>query len=139
MRLQTRSKRRRDDGKYHSKKKTNNDQKKGDDHNKNEGTKARSSMKCFNCGEYGHAAFKCPERQSKKQVAVLFKKHNNKFKKTSKYSLVGRIGSSLDQNQLVDVRICDGFYVPGILDSRSTGTSLIPLRIVQEAMQTILR
>ena len=55
--------------------------------------------------------------------------------KISNYSLVGRIGSSLDENQRVDVRICEGFYVPGILGSRPTDTSLIPLHIVQEAMR----
>ena len=94
-------KRRRDGGKYHPKKETNNGQKKGDDQKNDEGTKARASLKCFNCGEYGHAAFKCPEGLSKKQVADLLKKHDNKFKKTSSYSLVGRIGSNLDENQRV--------------------------------------
>jgi hypothetical protein len=45
---------------YNSGKKTEKDQ------------KDRSQLKCFNCGEYGHAAFKCPKEDlAKKQVADL--------------------------------------------------------------------
>jgi hypothetical protein len=111
---------------YNSGKKTEKDQKKD-----------RSQMKCFNCGEYGHAAFKCPKEDlSKKQIADLVKKHENKYKKkTSNYLLVCRIGSSSDDGKHIDVRICEGLYVPGILDSGPTDMSLVPLRVAQAAMR----
>ena len=99
--------------------------------------KDRSQLKCFNCGEYGHAAFKCPKDDlSKQQVADLLKNHDNKHKKkTSNYLLVCGIGSSSDDEKHIQVRICEGLYAPGILDSGATDMPLVPLRIAQAAMR----
>ena len=107
-------------------------------HEKKSGERDRSQMKCFRCGKLGHPAFKCMlnrERMSKKEVHETLKKNDNTYKKKSNYLLVCRIGCSRDEKKHIDVKISEGLYVPGILDSGSTDMSLIPLRIAQMAMR----
>jgi hypothetical protein len=98
----------------------------------------RSQMKCFRCGKLVHPAFKCEvdgKRLSKKGVAETLKQHDNTYQKKSDYLLVCRIGCSRDEREHIEVKMNDGLYVPGILDSGSTDMSLIPLRIAQMAMR----
>jgi hypothetical protein len=98
----------------------------------------RSQLTSFNCQKFGHPAFMFKEGGglSQKQVHDVLKKSDNTYKKkNSDYLLVCRIGSSPDEQKQIDVKISEGLYVPGILDSGSTDMSLIPRRIAEMAMR----
>ena len=60
------------------------------------GGQDRSQLKCFNCGKFGHPAFKCKEAGgiSRREVHKVLKKNDNTFRKNSNYLRVCRIGSS---------------------------------------------
>jgi hypothetical protein len=68
-------------------------------------------------------------------VHDLLKKNDNTFKKNSNYLFVCRIGSnSLEEQKKLEVKISEGLYFPGVLDSGATDISLIPLRIAKMAI-----
>jgi hypothetical protein len=104
--------------------------------NEEEATKDKGKkLKCFNCVEVGHPAFKCPAKLSKDEVFQLLKKKDNKYTKPSKYPFVCRLGSRVDEGKQVEVRISDSLYFPAILDSGATDVSLIPRGIADQAME----
>ena len=94
---------------------------------------------CYLCKKPRHPVVACPSNLTKDQIAQILderKKNLNKSQKKGDYVLVCRMARSDEEaNSRVLARICEGSYMPAVLDSGTTEVCLIPRTIAQEALK----